>query len=170
MGSFNAMNEKYKEDLVNIIELRMRERLDTPAHLLKELYLAAMAGNVEIFKDEFERPAGYVAWACLAKETIQEISKTGQLELDIENLNEGYFLYVIDVMVGRARRSILSHVLRYVPIRCGLLLYTRHGRLRAIRIVGNKPHLLKQVELSFGPRLAESTRQTVRHAPARGMR
>jgi hemolysin-activating ACP:hemolysin acyltransferase len=170
MGSFNAMNEKYKEDLMSIIELRVRERLDTPAHLLKELYLAAMVGNVEIFKDEFERPAGYVAWARLAKETIQEISKTRQLELDIGSLNEGYFLYVIDVMVGRAPRSILSHVLRHLPIRYRLLLYSRRGRLRAIRIVGNKPHLLKQVELSFDPRVADSPRQTVRHAPAQGMR
>lgn len=132
------MDDQCNEHFVRVLGLRMREGLDTPANLMKALYLAAAAGNIVIFHDRFERPAGYVAWAGLAKETVRQTLKSGELRLRAEDLNEGHFIYVVDVMIRRSSALTLKHAFAHLPVKSRLLLYSRANELRAVRIVDHK--------------------------------
>lgn len=143
------MIEQENALLVRILRMRAASNLDTSASLLRALAHSARLGNIAIIHDSMERPAGYIAWACLGKETIRRAAAKGELLLYPEDLNEGYFILVIDVVIRRHASRSLKDAIRQIPARSRCISYFRKGRLKFIKIQQGKAKMHHELKCSL---------------------
>lgn len=99
--------------LRNMLEARARNGLSTTPEQFGQLRNSAANAAAIILKNVLHRPIGYVAWACVNKESILRLSTLGKFPSYMYEWNEGGIFLLLDVVIDAdSRRYGLSELKR----------------------------------------------------------
>lgn len=105
------MSKHLPEEFAAMCDLRSNTGATINTELLRQLKYSALAGTCKIFKDQFERRTGYIAWANINRESLQKIKRSGRFPSFSYEWDEGYITLVLD-MAGSLRHRDIKHELR----------------------------------------------------------
>lgn len=128
------MSEKSDELVLEVIKLRAAAGHSTSPDQLNRILISASHDCVQLFYDKYERPAGYVLWANLCKESVQTMMRTGPFPLLPEDWCEGRFLFVVDLLLEKRLKSSPKQIMLSTFGARRIMLYLRRNKLRAVNL------------------------------------
>ena len=136
------MNKKIPDDFSLICDLRSQTQLTTSAQQLRWIKSSSIANMVYIVKNSLGKPTGYIIWACISKETLARINRTGIFPQNYYEWNEGYITLILDILLLDGlnpynRRQLLwflkgRKIIAYCRNKKLSLLFRKHGIHRRI--------------------------------------
>ena len=87
--------------IVELLLMRARLGLVTPPDLTRFIVRSARYEHMHRITDRHERPAGYIIWACINKETYADFLQTGRMPKYQFEWNEGSIVLILDVAFNK---------------------------------------------------------------------
>jgi len=88
----------WEKDFCDLLDIRAQYSISTSAETLVMLRNSVKNNLYYIFKNEFSRPIGYLAWARINKESFLELSRSTKMPVYEYEWDEGNIIVLTDVL------------------------------------------------------------------------
>ena len=121
---------RIENSFADLIEVRMRLCLDSPFSTLMNLKNSSLFQCYKIFKNDYERPSGYITWANVNKESFSRLSVCGGVPKYSYEWNEGNLVYLTEFLNSGRSNFSLRREFRLMFRKRRVVMFVRNGCVR----------------------------------------
>lgn len=114
--------------LIEALELRAMNGLNTPPDLFVKLRNCAYANTLIIFKDQLNRQIGYLAFAEVNKESVLRFLKAGIIPFYSYEWGEGCISLIIDILVQKSSSFDAVRQLKEVLYSKRVIIFSKRNK------------------------------------------
>jgi hemolysin-activating ACP:hemolysin acyltransferase len=151
--------------VAQLLSIRSSAGYATSAAAANILLCSAKRWQTTVLKDDFERPAGYIAWACINKESYLSVLRRGKHPRYHYEWDEGQIILLADVVLYRGALRFFLETLHECFSRKRLVMFVRKNAVSVYARRDGRFRLVRRERFSHQENVPAKSKTVQRHDP-----